>query len=138
MSVLLNHPQTIVSSVANQKGAQILARVLEGVELTPEADAMRLAFLSVLHDMDKKGRAFTVMSLEEELTPNQAAELIGVSRPFLMHLLQHKLIAYRQVGTHYRIRLSELTRYQQEQERRHAFVDELVRDGEEIRAEMGL
>jgi excisionase family DNA binding protein len=132
MSVLLNHPQTIVSSVANQKGAQILVRVLEGVELTPEADAMRLAFLNVLHDMDKKGRAFTIMALDDELTPNQAAELIGVSRPFLMHLLHDKLIAYRQVGAHYRIRVSELTRYQQEQERRHAFVDELVRDREEM------
>ena len=132
MSLLLNHPQTIVSSVANQKGAQILARVLEGVELTPEADAMRLAFLNVLHDMDKKGRAFTIMALDDELTPNQAAELIGVSRPFLMHLLQDKLIAYRQVGSHYRVRVSELTRYQQEQERRHSFMDELVRDREEM------
>jgi excisionase family DNA binding protein len=138
MSVLLDHPQTIVSSVANQQGAQVLARVLEGADLTPEADAIRAAFLTVLYDMDKKGRAFTIMSLEEELTPNQASELIGVSRPFLMHLLQNKLIAYRQVGTHYRIRLSELMRYQREQEHRHAFVDELVREGEEIRAEMGL
>lgn len=131
MPTLADLPQTIDPSLADQQGARLLARLLEGAELTPEAEPIRSALLSVLHGLGR-GRAFSLMALDEELTPNQAAQLLGVSRPFLIHLLQRGVIPYRQVGTHYRIRLSELLGYRQEQERRHSLVDDLVRDREEL------
>lgn len=131
MPALIDLPQTIDPSPADQQGARSLASLLEDATLTPEADRIRAALLSVLRDMGK-GRAFSIMALDEELTPNQAAQLVGVSRPFLIHLLRRGVIAYRQVGTHYRIRLSELIRYQQEQERRHSLVDDLVSDREDL------
>ena len=131
MPALLDLPQTIQSSPADQEEARYLAHVLESAPNAPEAQNIRAAFLHILKEVGK-GHAYTILALEEELTPNQAAELIGVSRPFLMHLLRQKAIPYRHVGTHYRIRLSDLLRYQQEQERRHRQVDELVLDREDL------
>jgi excisionase family DNA binding protein len=59
-----------------------------------------------------EGHAITVVPIPGELTTQQAAELLNVSRPFLIRLIEERRIPHRKVGTHRRIRVDDLVEYQ--------------------------
>lgn len=68
----------------------------------------------------------------EELTTTQAAEMLHVSRPYLINLLEDGQIPYRRVGTHRRIRIDDVQRYKQAiDQAREAILDQLVVDAQE-------
>jgi len=54
---------------------------------------------------------------DPELTTTEAAELLGMSRPTLINLLEAREIPYRMVGTHRRIRRSHVRAYLKQTER---------------------
>jgi excisionase family DNA binding protein len=73
----------------------------------------------------KAGKAITVAPLEQRLTTQQAADLLGISRPTLIKLLEQNEIPYEKPGRHRRIRLSDVLAYQdrRRQERRARLAD---------------
>jgi excisionase family DNA binding protein len=82
----------------------------------------------------KAGKAITVAPLEQRLTTQQAADLLGISRPTLIKLLEENEIPYEKPGRHRRIRLSDVLAYRdrRRQERRARLADitrQAVEDG---------
>ncbi|MGA6168874.1 helix-turn-helix domain-containing protein [Streptomyces sp. NPDC012600] len=79
------------------------------------------------------GRAVSVVPSDAELTTQQAADMLNVSRPFLIGLLEAGEIEYRTVGTHRRITASSLLEYKrQDDHRRRLVADELTQLGQEM------
>ncbi|QES50329.1 DNA-binding protein [Streptomyces venezuelae] len=79
------------------------------------------------------GRGVSVVPADAELTTQQAADMLNVSRPFLVGLLNAGEIEYRHVGTHRRIKASSLMEYKQQDDlRRRTAADELTELGQEM------
>jgi excisionase family DNA binding protein len=58
-----------------------------------------------------KGHAIRIASDEQEISTQKAADLLNVSRPFLIQLLEKGAIPFRMVGTHRRLRMSDVLTY---------------------------
>lgn len=91
-------------------------------------------FMSILR-LISSGRGFQVIPYRAELTTQQAADFLNVSRPFLIKLLENGEIEHSKVGKHRRVKAEDLFAYLEKRDATRAdALDALAQDD----AEMGL
>jgi excisionase family DNA binding protein len=98
------------------------------IELPPGA---ALLLMDILEAM-AAGRGITLIPENAELTTVQAADVLNVSRPFLIKLLEEKALPCRKVGAHRRIRMEDVMAYKARIDAdREAILDQLVVEAQE-------
>lgn len=101
----------------------------EPVEVPPSAVRV---FADLLEHM-RRGESVRVVVDDEEITTQQAADLLKVSRPYLVGLVDRGEIPSRKVGVRRRMKVSDVLLYQEvEQARRLKAVAKLAAEAQEL------
>ena len=88
----------------------------------------------LMHVLESMAAGMSVMLISEnaELTTVRASEVLNVSRPFLIKLLDQKAIPHRIVGKHRRIRVEDVIAYKDAIDReREQILDQLTREAQD-------
>ncbi len=108
-------------------------RVAGAEEVEVELPAVAVRLLVRLMSEMAEGNAVTLMPIHAELTTQQAADLLGVSRPFLIKQLEERRIPYRKVGTHRRVLFHDLRTYKERIDAaRLKTLEELAAQGQDL------
>ena len=110
---------------ADKVSADELAQTEEFAQSLPQGSPLAI-MLEGLLDAVRRGADVTLLASDKELTPNQAAQLLQVSRPHLVKIMDRGLLAYRLVGSNRRIAMADLLDYIERHERANAHVNQLL------------
>ena len=101
--------------------------VSENAKITVPLPAKAVQAILFMLDAMSQRKAFSVIPHETELTTQQAADFLNVSRPYLTHLIDSGKIEHRLVGRHRRMKFADLLAYQEQSkaERRQAILERL-------------
>lgn len=118
----------------------LVDRADEALESETDAEDLAAALAQVLtitelrqdvHDVihaHARGRQVVVQTTDDEVSPNRAAEMLGVSRKLVEKLMDNGRLPYttKPLSTHRLIRTEDVKRVRREQEARRTGVDEII------------
>jgi excisionase family DNA binding protein len=107
-------------------------RVSAGDESIELPEALRLILEQAAHEL-VRGNRVSLLPLGRMLTTRQAAEMLNVSRPFLIQILERDEIPFEMVGTHRRVAIEDVLRYRaQRSEQRREALRALSQEADEL------
>ena len=112
---------------------QVKIKLPSGTQTDLSVPAAALSHLrSVLRELGH-GKDVAIVATDTELTTQQAANILNVSRPFFVKLLTEGSIPYRKVGARRRVLLADVLRHKENDAIiRHGGLDELVAEAQKL------
>ena len=135
-SVAVSGKEREIARISSEKLAKFRNKTLK-VQLGGKGEcsipACAIPLLAEMLSVMAEGQAVTVVPVQTELTTQQAAEVLGVSRPFLTKLLDSGEIPHRLVGTHRRVMLHDILEYRRQTNRnRETALEELAAEAQKL------
>ena len=111
--------------LAQNSSAKLVGKGGESMAIPP---SIRTLIAEIARNMEA-GKAVSVVAEHQELTTQRAANILGVSRPFLVRMVEDGKLAFHRVGSHRRVYLSDLLEYKTKRDRaRHEAIKRLARE----------
>lgn len=133
MSLTLLPPKLEVTPLALVPTKRHKPTLIDAAGKETELPSEILDLLSFVMKVWKQGLGVTVTVQSQLVTTQEAANLIGCSRQHVVSLMKSGALAGRKIGTHRRIKLEDVLRFiQDEDRRRDSAMDEMVSVTEEI------
>lgn len=111
------------------RAARLVGPSKDGV---PIPSSLRQVLVAAARQL-AEGNGVSIMPVTAEVTTQRAADLLNVSRPFVIGLLDKGQIPFHKVGTHRRIRLKDLLAYRRRRDAsRRAVIDRLATEAQEL------
>ena len=134
-ALLARESSRLLAAHMHGRRASVRIRLLddgdEAETVSVPASALRL-FLRLLTAMSQ-GNAVTLIPTHAELTTQQAADLLNVSRPYVVKLLDEGRIPSRAVGKYRRVRFDDLMAYKRkDDEARAKILDQFTAEAQEL------
>ena len=104
------------------------------VRLPPTAAALLETALGHL----LQGERVAVLAEDQELSPNDAADILGISRPLVVHRMDLGHLPFRYVGKHRRTKLKDVLALKSRIDAQRAAMEALAEDGEDLRQRHGV
>ena len=125
-----HHSQILAAYLKRGKTARLC---LDDSDQELQLSGSTLRLFQTLLEYIGRGHGVQLVSTEAELTTQQAADLLNVSRPYLVKVLEQGKLPFRYVGTRRRVRLCDALDYKRHQDySRHQALDALVQQAEEL------
>lgn len=96
----------------NPENLELEIKGITGLNKIAIPDTASFMLLDILTQMSK-GNAVTIVPIHAELTTQQAADILKVSRPFLIKELEEGKISYKMVGSRRKILFEDLMKYKE-------------------------
>ena len=106
----------------------------EILSLPPKAAALLEAALERL----LQGERVAVLAEDVEISPNEAAEILGMSRPLVVHRMDVGDLPFHYVGKHRRAKLKDVLTFKKEVDAQQAAMRALADDAEDLRQRYGV
>ena len=88
---------------------------------------------SILSNM-AEGKSIILLPTDSEISTQEAADILNVSRPHIVKLLEEGKIPYHKAGSHRRIQLKDLLSYEEDiKSNRKLILDELVKEAQDLK-----
>jgi hypothetical protein len=122
------------------KGDQVEVRVRrksgedQVVRLPPKAAALLETALGHL----LQGERVAVLAEDQELSPNDAADVLGISRPLVVHRMDVGDLPFRYVGKHRRTKLKQVLALKSQIDAQQAAMEALAENAEDLRQRHGV
>lgn len=87
---------------------------LEGGQELVLPSAVKTLLMHLLTEMSR-GNAVTIIPIHAELTTQEAADVLNVSRPYLIGLLEKGELPHHMVGTHRRVKFEDISAYRKKE-----------------------
>ncbi len=137
---LAERPDGARGAAALRTATRADVRVLrdDGTEDAIALPASALPALADLLDRLSTADGVTVLADEAEVTPEDAAGILGISRPLVRRRMDVGLLPFRRVGAHRRIRLADVLVLRAREEPAREALEALAADTEDLERTYGL
>ncbi|MDU3077114.1 MAG: helix-turn-helix domain-containing protein [Mixta calida] len=95
---------------SNELSNEDRKELVAAIQRMPEGSAMSILLQRMLTTLEQ-GTEINVFSNESELSPNQAAKLLKMSRPHLLTFMDKDYLPFHRVGNNRRIKMSDLVTF---------------------------
>ncbi|MFU8861634.1 MAG: helix-turn-helix domain-containing protein [Cyclonatronaceae bacterium] len=117
----------------HKKSAKAIEIEVSGGHELVKIPVSAFRFLNTIVKHMAQGRAVSIIPSDAEVTTQQAADMLNVSRPHVVKLVEKGDLPFHKVGSHRRIKLKDLEKYRARMEKKRGeALTELTRISQEM------